>query len=208
MQPINIVYGSRRDNAKKIALFIKDVLSSNFHSTVINAKDYMQINFSEKKEQILILVTSTYQGEPPLNALSFLTWLKNNDSTAKSLSHLKVAVLGIGNSTFVEYCQAAKDFEEQLINHGATRLVTGPLGIKGIYSGPIGISNELSGFVEAETWIYHLEETLKKVAQNTDQNTDQYAIEEAVRYIIQRTTEEAVQYFIQYTARQTAQHIT
>jgi sulfite reductase alpha subunit-like flavoprotein len=199
MQSVNIVYGSKTDNAKKIALFIKDVLDLNFTCNIFDAKDYMKINFS--KEQILILVTSTRQGKPPPNALSFLTWLKNRDSTTKFLSNLKVAVLGIGNITFEKYCQAGKDFEENLINHGATRLVTGPLGIRGIYGGPIGIANELTGFVEAETWIQHLEETLKKVGHDTEQRAAEGVVQEAVQYVVQyvvqRAAEKAIQCFIQ-----------
>ena len=94
---------------------------------------------------------------------------------------MKVAVLGIGHSERKKFYQAAKDFEKKLINYGATRLVTGPLGIEGLYGGPIGAVDELNGFKEARYWIVHLEESLKNFAV-------QYATEEAIRiWIIQDT---------------------
>lgn len=176
MLKVKILYGTEKGTAQCVANSIEKDLNSIFDCEIFNIKDYTQINFSE--EQIVILVTSTYIGKPPFDAIKFLNWLNNNET--KSFHNLKVAVLGIGHSERKKFCQAAKDFEEKLINYGATRLVTGPLGIEGLYGGPIGAADELYDFKEARPWMDHLEDSLKKFAV-------QYAAQKEVQNTIRQT---------------------
>lgn len=186
MLKIKILYSTVRDTTKFLANLINNDLSRIFDCELINTKDYTKINFSE--EQVLILVTCTYRGKPSYDALEFWRWLNNDEN--KSFHNLKLAVLGIGHSNYKNtYCKAAKDFEEKIINYGATRLVTGPLGIEGIYGGPIGIANEMTNFKEARLWMDHLEETLIKI-DNTNQYTIQPIVKEVIQHIVNLTLKE------------------
>ena len=191
MQNVTIVFGSEYGNAMSIAEKITVILkqNANLHCDLINAKDYAKINFSQK--QILVMVTSTYHGKPPGNAGKFMKFIKNSDP--EFFANLKVAVLGIGSTDYTEFCKAAKDFESNLVDHGATRLVMGPLGIQGIYSGPTGAADDAIGLQEVEPWIDNLNETLKKVAQEAAHKAAQKAAQEAAQEAAHKAAQKATQ---------------
>lgn len=73
-------------------------------------------------EDIVLLVTSTQgEGEPPEEALplhKFLFGKKTPD-----LSRIHFAVLGLGDSSYPNFCQAAKDFDAQLAALGGHRVL-------------------------------------------------------------------------------------
>jgi sulfite reductase (NADPH) flavoprotein alpha-component len=72
--------------------------------------------------ETLLLVTSTYgDGEPPDNASEWMSFLKFSDSL--NLSHLKYAVLALGDTYYPHFCQAGKDFDQYLAKWGAKPLL-------------------------------------------------------------------------------------
>lgn len=175
-----IVYGSEYGNAKAIAENIHAVLLLFIQCQLLSAKDHAQIDFDDSDEKILILVTSTYNGGAPTNAVAFLRRIRARGP--ETLSNLKVAVLGIGDTNYDDFCGAAKKFEKYLIENGASRLVTGPMKIQGIYGGPVGTvddSCDPNDFIDP--WINHLEATMKTIVQ---QRVDKEA---AIKHTAQRT---------------------
>ena len=72
-------------------------------------------------EDIVLLVTSTQgEGEPPEEALPLYKFVFGKK--APDLGKLSFAVLGLGDSSYPNYCQAGKDFDAKFAELGARRL--------------------------------------------------------------------------------------
>jgi sulfite reductase alpha subunit-like flavoprotein len=166
MNKIFILFGSKYGNAETIAETIHTKLNPISPCELLDMDNYELIDFSE--EQIIIIVTSTYNSGPPENAARFFRWLRNLDKESKPLKNIDVAILGIGDSNYDEFCKAAKDFERNLITCGASRLVTGPMGVEGVHLGPIGIADDGPNFNETvDTWINHLIQTIETIEKKS-----------------------------------------
>ena len=72
-------------------------------------------------EDIVLLVTSTQgEGEPPEEALPLYKFVFGKK--APDLGKLTFAVLGLGDSSYPNFCQAGKDFDAKFAELGARRL--------------------------------------------------------------------------------------
>lgn len=113
---IHIVFGSQGGNAKNLAHVIGDSLAEEFQCEVF---DMGEIDPEEVHNiSQLIVVTSTYgDGEPPDNASEWMSFVKFSEEL--DLSHLKYGVIGLGDTYYPHFCQAAKDFDEYLSKRGA-----------------------------------------------------------------------------------------
>lgn len=87
---------------------------------LFSAKDYKAKNIGEEKT--LIIVSSTQgEGEAPEEAMVLYKFL--HGKKAPKLDRLQFAVLGLGDSSYPNFCQAGKDFDAQLAQLGASRLL-------------------------------------------------------------------------------------
>ena len=114
---IHILFGSQSGNAQNLAHVISESLSaSDFETEVF---DMGEIDPDEIQNiETLIIVTSTYgDGEPPDNASEWMSFLKFGDEL--SLSHLRYAVIGLGDTYYPHFCQAGKDFDQYLSKRDA-----------------------------------------------------------------------------------------
>lgn len=84
------------------------------------------------KESVLVMVISTTgQGDPPDNARTFLRQLRKiTDKTY--FSRLKLAILGLGDSNYDRFNQAAKATEKLLVERGATKFIPTALADDGV----------------------------------------------------------------------------
>lgn len=118
---VKILFGSQTGNAENFARTLGDALEEHglpnavFDMGELSPEEILEIPF-------LLIVTSTYgDGEPPDNASEWMSYLKFND--VLDLSHLKYAVLGLGDTYYPHFCQCAKDFDHYLTKHGAISLI-------------------------------------------------------------------------------------
>lgn len=102
---VTIISASQTGNAKGVAAKLAARLQAEgIQAQLFSAKDYKAKNIGEEKT--LIIVSST-QGE----------------GEAPKLDRLQFAVLGLGDSSYPNFCQAGKDFDAQLAQLGASRLL-------------------------------------------------------------------------------------
>ncbi|XDZ50040.1 assimilatory sulfite reductase (NADPH) flavoprotein subunit [Neisseriaceae bacterium CLB008] len=117
---ITILSASQTGNARRVAealLLRLDGLGLKVRLSGV--ADYKSKQLSQ--EDIVLLVTSTQgEGEPPEEAIPLYQYLFGKK--APDLSALSYAVLSLGDSSYPDFCQAGKDFDEQLTRLGATRL--------------------------------------------------------------------------------------
>ncbi|ORF05294.1 sulfite reductase [NADPH] flavoprotein, alpha-component [Snodgrassella alvi] len=115
-----VLSASQTGNARRVAESLQLKLeAAGINAVLIASGDYKIKQLSS--EDILLLVTSTQgEGEPPEEALPLYKYLFGKK--APDLNQLHFAVLGLGDSSYPQFCQCAKDFDAQLAHLGAQRL--------------------------------------------------------------------------------------
>lgn len=114
-----ILYGSQTGNGKEVAERLQQQLSTdNLPVKLHSLRDYRPQQL--KKEQQIVFVMSTHgNGEPPDDALSFFNFI--NGKRAPDLSNVSFAVLALGDSSYEEFCQTGVDLDQRLEALGGTR---------------------------------------------------------------------------------------
>lgn len=115
-----VLSASQTGNARRVAESLQLKLeAAGINAALMASGDYKIKQLSN--EDILLLVTSTQgEGEPPEEALPLYKYLFGKKAPA--LNQLHFAVLGLGDSSYPQFCQCAKDFDNQLAHLGAQRL--------------------------------------------------------------------------------------
>jgi sulfite reductase (NADPH) flavoprotein alpha-component len=116
-----VLYGSHTGNSKKVANQAKQRLeAAGWAVKVEDLNDYPTKDL--KGEQIVLLIASTQgEGEPPASAETFYKWLLG--PRAPRLDNLQFAVCGLGDRSYLQFCQTGKDFDARFEALGAKRLV-------------------------------------------------------------------------------------
>lgn len=71
------------------------------------------------KEDRILIITSTHEGEPPNDAADFFDEM---DESQLALTALEYAVVGLGDTAYDEFCAAAKRIDHRLDSLGARRI--------------------------------------------------------------------------------------
>ena len=114
---LTVLYGSQTGNAKAVAGQIQaQAQSRGLNVKLVNMADYKSSQL--KKEQFIAVAVSTYgEGEPPEDAINLHEYLASKK--APKLTGVKVAVVGLGDSSYEYFCQTAIDFEQRFSALGA-----------------------------------------------------------------------------------------
>lgn len=117
---VTVLYGSQTGNseglAKKTAQHLEE---KGFQVTLSSMSDFKPNNL-KKIHNLLIIVSTHGEGDPPDNALSFHEYVHGR--RAPKLDHLSFSVLSLGDSSYEFFCQTGKEFDERLKELGGTRL--------------------------------------------------------------------------------------
>lgn len=96
MNPMTILYGSNTGTCRTFAERL--ALNAAAHGFEAAVKDMDACTGQVPKSQPVVVITASYEGQPPDNASRFVGWLQDLD--AKSLESVQYAVFGCGHSTF------------------------------------------------------------------------------------------------------------
>lgn len=117
---VTVLYGSQTGNseglAKKTAQHLEE---KGFQVTLSSMSDFKPNNL-KKINNLLVIVSTHGEGDPPDNALSFHEYVHGR--RAPKLDHLSFSVLSLGDSSYEFFCQTGKEFDERFEELGATRL--------------------------------------------------------------------------------------
>jgi sulfite reductase (NADPH) flavoprotein alpha-component len=118
---LTILYASQTGNAQGVAESLGDqARASGLNATVLSTGSFRPRDLA--KERLVLLVVSTQgEGEPPESAVALHRFL--HGERAPSLEQLSYAVLGLGDSSYEHFNQAARDFDGRLAELGAKRLM-------------------------------------------------------------------------------------
>ena len=117
---ITVLSASQTGNARRVAeQLLVQLQEASLDAQLVAAGDYKAKSIAS--EDILLIVASTQgEGEPAEEAVSLHKFL--HGKKAPQLAQLSYAVLGLGDTSYPNFCQAGKDFDAALEKLGATRL--------------------------------------------------------------------------------------
>lgn len=93
-KPLNIFYGSNSGTCESLARRLAAEASSHgFNASVVECLDFAKENIPDNGP--VVIITSSYEGQPPDNAAHFVSWLKNLEGS--SLEKVSYALFGVGN---------------------------------------------------------------------------------------------------------------
>lgn len=118
--PIRVLYGSNSGSCEAFAQRIANDARLRGYTGSVDTLDNAVGHLPA--EGVVVVVTSSYEGQPPDNARKFVSWL--DSLAAGSLDGVRFAVFGCGNTDWARTYQAIpKAVDERLASAGARRLV-------------------------------------------------------------------------------------
>ena len=121
IEPLTILFGSRTGNGEGLAeIALKMATERGIKATLKNMGDYKTRDLSAEKN-LLIIVSTHGDGVPPFTAKELHDFIFGK--RAPQLKDVNYAVLGLGDSSYFQFCKTGTDFDEQLEKLGATRIV-------------------------------------------------------------------------------------
>ena len=119
-KPLHVLFGSQSGNAELVAEETCEAAKSLGFTTVLSDLNSTSMGTLQEVENAIFVVSTHGEGEMPDNAELF--WEELSATTAPRLENLNFGVLGLGDTDYDEFCQAAKVLDTRLEQLGALRL--------------------------------------------------------------------------------------
>ncbi len=144
-----VIYGTETGNAKKIATQVAALLKQQkIVVKLVDAAQYKVENLAKEKN-LLIIISTQGDGEPPLAAKPFYDYLKSGTAALHGTNY---AVLALGSTAYPLFCQTGIEVDEWLKRSGAKALL--PL-----------VKCDEDFDAEVNTWIADLQQLTRSAAQ-------------------------------------------
>jgi len=140
-QPISIYYGSNSGTCQSMAERLAGTaFSHGFNAVIVEPLDNATAKLPT--DSPVVIVTASYEGQPPDNAAQFVTWLEGIKDE-RAFDGISYAVFGCGNRDWTStFHRIPKLIDSTFTERGALRVA--PLGLSDVAAG-----NELTDF---EVW--------------------------------------------------------
>ncbi len=118
---LTVLYGTESGNAEKLAdLSAKVAKKKGFQTAVKNLSDLAPADLA-KFENLLVIVSTWGDGEPPETATTFYKEFMNG--AAPNLKKVRFSVCALGDTAYEKFCQTGKDIDARLESLGGTRIL-------------------------------------------------------------------------------------
>ncbi|XQY90098.1 assimilatory sulfite reductase (NADPH) flavoprotein subunit [Metabacillus sp. HB246100] len=117
---VTILFGSQTGNAHSLAENAGKTLKEKGFDVTISSMSDFKPNSLKKVKNLLIVVSTHGEGEPPDNAIAFHEFLHGR--RAPKLEDLRFSVLALGDTSYEFFCKTGIDFDQKLEALGGTRL--------------------------------------------------------------------------------------
>ncbi|KAM0622584.1 hypothetical protein ACHAQG_005342 [Verticillium nonalfalfae] len=140
--PLTVLYGSNSGTCEALAHRVaSDAASHGFRATKVDCLD--SANQTLPTDQPVVIVTASYEGNPPDNAGHFVAWVEGMKKEDAPLKDVNYVVFGCGNRDWVQtFHRIPKLVDTQMEAMGGTRLAE--MGLTDVSTGEV--------FTEFETW--------------------------------------------------------
>jgi len=120
VKKITIVYGTETGNAKKLGNSFAASAKKKGIQVKLTGLDQYRLTDLSKEEYLFVVISTQGEGEPPIAAKKFYNFIHQDNI---SLSNLKYAVLGLGDTSYPLFCKAAEDVDLRLSKLGGQSLM-------------------------------------------------------------------------------------
>lgn len=117
---VTILYGSQTGNGHGLSKKLSKKLEETGLTVTLSSMSDFKPNNLKKLQNLLIIVSTHGEGEPPDNAIPFYEFL--HSKRAPQLEQLQYSVLALGDTSYEFFCQTGKDFDKRLEELGGKRL--------------------------------------------------------------------------------------
>lgn len=117
---VTVLFGSQTGNSQGLAKKLSKKLEERSFQVSLSSMADFKPNSLKKVQNLLIVVSTHGEGEPPDNAIAFYEFLYSK--RAPQLEGTQFSVLALGDTSYEFFCQTGKDFDKRLEELGARRL--------------------------------------------------------------------------------------
>lgn len=141
-EPMSIYYGSNSGTCQSMAeRLAANAFSHGFRARTVDGLDNATDNLP--KNEPVVIITASYEGQPPDNAARFVSWLESLRNGEQSLREVSYAVFGCGHHDWAStFHRIPRLVDSSLAKHGGTQIAS--LGLTDVAAG-----NEMTDF---ESW--------------------------------------------------------
>ncbi|SEN43925.1 sulfite reductase (NADPH) alpha subunit [Paenibacillus sp. OK076] len=118
---VTVLFGSQTGNSSGLSKKLAKKLEEQGLQVTLSSMGDFKPNGLKKVENLLIIVSTHGEGEPPDNAIPLHEFL--HSKRAPKLEGLRYSVLALGDTSYEFFCKTGKDFDIRLQELGGTALV-------------------------------------------------------------------------------------
>ena len=119
---MKIYIGSQLGNSRGVADELIELLQYYDKNVNIFVRDLNDLIDDNKQEDVLIICSTTGNGDIPDNGSKLWRTIKKRDFNKVYFDGLRYLILGLGDTNYSEFCGAAKKLTKRLQELGATEL--------------------------------------------------------------------------------------
>lgn len=118
---VTVLFGSQTGKSQGLAKKVSKKLEDQGFQVTLSSMSDFKTNTLKKVQNLLIVVSTHGEGDPPDNALPFYEFL--HSKRAPKLDGLPFSVLALGDTSYEFFCKTGKDFDQRLEELGGKRIV-------------------------------------------------------------------------------------
>ena len=117
---LTVLYGTESGNSESLAdLTVKAAQGKGFKAKAVNMAD-IKVAKLKDIQNLLVIVSTWGEGDPPETATDFYEAFMGDQ--APKLPNIRYSVLGLGDTSYEEFCKMGIDFDARLEGLGAKRI--------------------------------------------------------------------------------------
>jgi len=116
---LTVLYGSQTGNSRRVAERLAERATAAGLSVRILRTGAYAVRELAQERHLALVISSQGDGDPPDDALGFVEFLSGK--RAPKLPQLKFAVLGLGDSSYPQYCAVSRRLDARFAELGAQR---------------------------------------------------------------------------------------